>query len=92
MSQTQTADDAQKTSQELEGLSFESALGELEQIVRALETGRAPLEESIGSYERGVALKQHCEKKLKEAQTKIEKITLDSDGNISAEPMDDDTI
>lgn len=72
----------------VESLSFEDALGALETIVRDLETGKAPLEDSIAAYERGVALKQHCEKKLREAQSKIEKITLGPDGNAKATPMD----
>lgn len=69
-------------------LSFEQALSELETIVRDLETGKAPLEESIGAYERGIALKNHCEKKLKEAQSKIEKITLQPNGSVTTEPFD----
>jgi exodeoxyribonuclease VII small subunit len=71
-----------------ENMSFEEALGELEAIVRALESGQAPLEESISKYERGIALKNHCEKKLREAQEKIEKITLSSDGKPSTAPLD----
>jgi exodeoxyribonuclease VII small subunit len=69
-------------------LSFEQALGELETIVRDLETGKAPLEESIGAYERGIALKTHCEKKLKEAQSKIEKITIAPDGSVKTQPLE----
>ncbi|MBK7361782.1 MAG: exodeoxyribonuclease VII small subunit [Micavibrio sp.] len=57
----------------LEKMSFEEALDELETIVRDLETGKAPLEKSISSYERGIALKQHCETKLRDARAKIEK-------------------
>lgn len=72
----------------VETLSFESALSELEMIVRDLETGKAALEESIGAYERGVALKTHCEKKLREAQAKIEKITVGPDGKIGTAPFD----
>ncbi len=72
----------------LEKLSFEQALEQLEGIVRDLETGKAPLEESIGAYERGVALKNHCEKKLKEAQSKIEKITIAPDGSVTTQPFD----
>lgn len=68
------------TAQPVEKLSFESALEELETLVRALESGKAPLDDSINSYERGIALKNHCEKKLAEAQLKIEKISLSSDG------------
>lgn len=67
-------------------LSFEEALTELETIVKNLETGKAPLEDSIASYERGVALKKHCEKKLKEAQTKIEKIAINENGDVSSFP------
>lgn len=76
------------TAQALDKLSFEKALGELEEIVRALESGKAPLEESIEQYERGIALKTHCEKKLAEARLKIEKITLSPDGSVKTEPFD----
>ena len=73
----------------IESLSFEDALGELETIVRNLETGKAPLEQSIDFYARGVALKEHCEKKLRDAQAKIEKITVGKDGKLSAGPLDE---
>lgn len=63
-------------------MSFEEALAELEAIVGALESGKAPLEQSIQSYERGIALKKHCESKLAEAREKIEKITLGPDGAV----------
>ena len=76
------------TAQALDKLSFEKALGELEEIVRALESGNAPLEESIEQYERGIALKTHCEEKLAEARLKIEKITLSPDGSVKTEPFD----
>ena len=66
-------------------LSFEEALIELEKIVGDLETGKTGLEESITSYERGISLKKHCEKKLKEAQEKIEKISIDDNGEIKSE-------
>ena len=72
----------------LENLSFEKALAELEVIVRDLESDKAPLEESIASYERGIALKTHCEKKLAEARLKIEKISLSPDGSPKTEPFD----
>lgn len=75
-----------ETSKKSENLSFEEALSELETIVKNLETGKAPLEDSIASYERGVALKKHCEKKLKEAQTKIEKIAINENGDVSSSP------
>jgi exodeoxyribonuclease VII small subunit len=70
-------------------LSFEQALVELEKIVTSLESGQAPLEDSITAYERGMTLKKHCEKKLNEAQEKIEKITIGTDGTPSATPFDD---
>jgi len=73
----------------IEKLNFEQALDELESIVRDLETGKAPLENSITAYERGTALKKHCEAKLKEAQMKIEKITVKEDGSIATEPLDE---
>lgn len=72
----------------IEKMTFENALGELEEIVRSLETGQAPLESSIGAYERGIALKKHCETKLRDAQAKIEKITVSNDGTVSTQPLD----
>lgn len=64
-----------------ESLSFEQAVAELESIVRKLEAGQDTLEISITLYERGVALKKRCENELKEAQMKVEKISLDVMGN-----------
>lgn len=72
----------------LEKLSFEEALAELEIIVRDMETGKAPLEQSIQSYERGIALKKHCETKLNDARAKIEKITVSKDGSVSVQSFD----
>lgn len=70
-------------------LSFEAALDELEKIVAQLESGRAPLQESIAIYERGEALKRHCENLLKQAEARIEKITLARDGTpTGTEPLD----
>lgn len=74
--------------QAVETLSFEDALVELEAIVRSLETGQAPLEDSITAYERGTKLKEHCAAKLREAQAKIEKIVVAKDGSISTQPLD----
>ena len=70
---------------EMEKLSFEEALSELEKIVRALESGAGDLKGSIDAYERGMSLKNFCEAKLKEAQGRIEKITLVADGSAKAE-------
>ena len=70
-------------------MSFEAALAELEGIVSALERGDVALEESISIYERGEALKQHCEKQLKAAEKRVEKIKLDQSGQPNGtEPLD----
>jgi exodeoxyribonuclease VII small subunit len=61
-------------------LSFEAALAELEQIVRTLEQGSAPLDQSIELYQRGDRLKRHCEARLRSAQERIEQISLGPDG------------
>ena len=74
---------------EIKSMSFEDALGELEHIVAQLEGGKAPLKDSIAIYERGEALKRHCEDLLKQAEARIEKITLDKSGNpTGTEPLD----
>ena len=65
---------------EIESLSFEAALAQLEGIVRSLETGTAPLDESIELYQKGDRLKRHCEARLKDAQARIEQIAFGSDG------------
>jgi len=72
---------------EIASLSFEDALSELEQIVRRLETGTAKLDESIAAYERGAALKRHCEGKLREAQARVERIVVGADGSLATEPQ-----
>ena len=61
-------------------LSFEEAMRELEATVGKLETGDATLEESIALYERGAALRAHCEARLREAEERVEKITLAANG------------
>lgn len=71
---------------DIAALSFEKALAELEEIVSKLESGQAPLEESIALYERGAALKAHCAAKLKSAQEKIDKIVVGENGKPKAEP------
>jgi exodeoxyribonuclease VII small subunit len=65
---------------DIAAMSFEAALKELEEIVGRLEQGRISLEESISIYERGELLKAHCEKMLKNAEARIDKITLRPDG------------
>jgi exodeoxyribonuclease VII small subunit len=69
-------------------LSFESALKELENIVVRLEQGVVDLEDSIALYERGQALKAHCEAKLKAAESRLEKIVQGAKGPESTEPID----
>ena len=70
-------------------MSFEVALAELEGIVEKLESGKVDLEASIAIYERGQALKKHCEILLKDAEARIEKITLRPDGTAAGtEPLD----
>ena len=70
-------------------LSFEDALSRLEGIVSRLESGQAPLEESISLYEQGAALKAHCEARLKDAQLRVEKIVVGPDGQArGAEPAE----
>lgn len=71
---------AESSTSDVKSMTFEAALAELEQIVQKLEGGRAPLAESIEIYERGEALKGHCEALLKAAVARIEKITLGADG------------
>ncbi len=71
---------------ELDGVSFEKALAELEQIVQKLESGSVDLEESIALYERGAALKAHCEAKLKSAQERIDKIVVSETGAPKTQP------
>lgn len=70
---------------DIKAMSFEQALAELETIVEGLESGDSKLDDAITSYERGAALKLHCETKLREAQEKVEKIKLAADGSVSAE-------
>jgi exodeoxyribonuclease VII small subunit len=67
-------------------LTFEQALGELERIVQQLESGDVALDRSIAIYERGAALRAHCESKLKDAELKVEKIVQGEDGEPKLEP------
>jgi exodeoxyribonuclease VII small subunit len=70
-------------------LPFERAIEELETIVRRLEDGKVPLEESVAIYERGEALKRRCEDLLRQAEARVQKITLDASGNpTGTEPLD----
>lgn len=69
---------------QIDGLSFEEALRALEEVVRQLEGGEVPLDESIGLYERGEALRRHCQARLDAAQARIEKIVQGPDGQAAA--------
>lgn len=76
---------------DVSNLSFEEALKELEGIVGRLERGDVPLEESIGLYEKGDALRRHCDKLLKAAEAKVEKIQLSQNGEATGTaPLDVD--
>jgi exodeoxyribonuclease VII small subunit len=80
---------AEKTHEDIKTLSFEKALAELESIVQRLEKGDVPLEESVAIYERGEVLKRRCEELLRQAEARVEKITLDASGKpTGTEPLD----
>jgi exodeoxyribonuclease VII small subunit len=68
---------------EIKKMSFEAAMAELEKVVRDLESGNVELEKSISLYERGAALKAHCEAQLRAAEERVEKITLGEGGQPS---------
>ena len=71
---------AEKNNSDIAQLSFERAIEELESIVKRLEEGKVPLEESVAIYERGEVLKRRCEDLLRQAEARVEKITLDAEG------------
>lgn len=71
-------------------MPFEAAMAELEAIVDQLEKGSVALEDSIKLYERGEALKSHCDALLKNAEMRIERISLSADGKPQGvTPLDD---
>lgn len=72
---------AENSHADIKRMTFEKAIEELELIVKRLEGGQVPLEESVTIYERGQALKARCEELLKQAEARVEKITLDNAGN-----------
>lgn len=73
---------------DVQSLSFEAALKQLEEIVTKLERGDVPLEESIAIYERGEALKKRCESLLAEAEERVERIRSSEGRAVGAEPFD----
>jgi exodeoxyribonuclease VII small subunit len=79
---------AGETPPDVSGMSFEDALAELEQIVRGLEGGQLKLEDAITCYERGAALRRHCEAKLMEAEARVAAIVERADGSLAVRPVD----
>tara|TARA_R110002111_G_scaffold202049_2_gene267135 strand:+ start:325 stop:561 length:237 start_codon:yes stop_codon:yes gene_type:complete len=76
-------------SDDVKAMSFEAAIAELEKVVGQLERGDVALDESIALYERGAELRKRCQDKLKEAEEKVAKLTLDGDGNaVGTAPLD----
>ena len=71
---------------DIAAMSFEDALAELERIVKGLEGGQQKLEDAIGAYERGAALRAHCEAKLAEADARVQAIVAHADGTLSLRP------
>ena len=69
-------------------LNFEDAMKELETIVRHLEEGKVDLEKAISAYERGAALKDHCEAKLRDARTRVDQVIQARDGSLTTQPTD----
>jgi len=81
--------DSTTANDDIKSMSFEQALEALENIVNDLERGDVPLEQSILIYERGEALKVHCDRLLKAAEDKVEKIRLSREGTpVGVEPLD----
>jgi len=82
---------ADSNNADVKKMPFERAIDELESIVKRLEEGKVPLEESVAIYERGEALKRRCEELLRLAEARVEKITLNADGKpTGSEPLDVD--
>ena len=74
---------AENNNADVKKMPFERAIEELESIVKRLEEGKVPLEESVAIYERGEALKEHCDRLLKQAEAKVEKLTFSQAGEPS---------
>jgi exodeoxyribonuclease VII small subunit len=84
-------DMADANNADIKKMPFERAIEELETIVKRLEEGKVPLEESVAIYERGEVLKKRCEELLRQAEARVEKITLDASGKpTGSEPLDVD--
>ena len=85
-SHTTTATESGSDTQSPQDMAFEDALAELERIVRGLESGQQRLEEAIAAYERGAALRRHCEAKLAEAEMRVQAIVARADGTLALKP------
>lgn len=84
----QTSQAAGGEAKPVDAMSFEEAMAALENIVGRLESGRVDLESSIALYERGAALRKHCETKLRSAEMKVEQIIQNADGAAATKPLD----
>jgi exodeoxyribonuclease VII small subunit len=85
----QDIDMAEPSPPDVKTLTFERAIEELETIVKRLEDGKVPLEESVAIYERGEALKRRCETLLRQGEARVDKITTDAAGQVTGtEPLD----
>lgn len=78
---TETTPSSAPSLTDIKDMSFEKAMAELESLVRRLEEGRLTLEEAVHSYERGTALRSHCEAKLRAAKLKVEQVLGDGSGS-----------
>lgn len=78
--------------QEVKNLSFEEAMEELENVVRQLEMGKIKLDDAVSVYERGILLKKHCEEKLQQAKSKIDKLIIDKETTIVGQENFDNDI
>ena len=82
---------AENNNADVKKMPFERAIEELESIVKRLEEGKVPLEESVAIYERGEALKTRCDELLRQAEARVDRITLDANGRPTASrPLDVD--
>ncbi|MDZ4737474.1 MAG: exodeoxyribonuclease VII small subunit [Rhodospirillaceae bacterium] len=77
-----------KKRKDISTMSFEEALAELQSMVKELEKGEGKLDEAVDTYKRGIALKEHCERKLRDAQERIAKIVIAPDGAVTAEAIE----
>ena len=71
--------------------SFESSIQELEGLVRKLEQGEMPLEESLKAFERGVHLTRSCQQSLRAAEQRVEQVIENSDGELESRPYPDES-